>query len=531
MGKKGTSLNPEWGKKGTSLNPEWGKKGTFLNPEGEKMKENVKKYKILYSAIFIFFCFSGLVLCNNQIGISDEMFTFANLYKLLNGVQLYSQNNVIDTPLFFYLAKIFLNVFGANFFVYKIFAIIIFEIIFLLILNILRKLKIPTLRSIMYISLIILPIIKDLYTNGANYNTLAMLFWLLGMNFIIKQDGLKINVIQQGIVSALIFATKQNIGIYYLMGLSIFVIYEYRKEIKKIIKKLAGIYVIFAVITAIWVIWLAIQGKFNDFINYCFLGIGEFANHNISFIWEYMIFYLIPILTIIGLIVATKKYKIAKENEIIKITKFFLCFMLTSLLIGYPIFNTYHIELASLVSIIYSIYFFDVILIRKIQDVLKQKIIKRILIGYVILVLSLNIYYITIFTIQITSNTYQTTFDNPYFGMVATEEAKNKIDKVINFINVKQASNQDVIIFATEANIYRILLNQNYQDFDLPFLGNWGYNGEERVLNKIKNLKNTYILIKEEDYIGQESTKIKDYIKNNYNKTGEIEDLLIYYIE
>ena len=233
MGKKGTSLNPEWGKKGTSLNPEWGKKGTFLNPEGEKMKENVKKYKILYSAIFIFFCFSGLVLCNNQIGISDEMFTFANVYKLLNGVQLYSQNNVIDTPLFFYLAKIFLNVFGANFFVYKIFAIIIFEIIFLLILNILRKLKIPTLRSIMYISLIILPIIKDLYTNGANYNTLAMLFWLLGMNFIIKQDGLKINVIQQGILSALIFATKQNIGIYYLMGLSIFVIYEYRKEIKK----------------------------------------------------------------------------------------------------------------------------------------------------------------------------------------------------------------------------------------------------------------------------------------------------------
>ena len=96
----------------------------------------------------------------------------------------------------------------------------------------------------------------------------------------------------------------------------------------------------------------------------------------------------------------------------------------------------------------------------------------------------------------ITSKEYELTFDDPYFGMVATEDAKNKINDVINFMQGKRSNNQDVIIFATEANIYRIILNQNYQDFDLPFLGNWGYKGEERVLNKIKNLKDTFILIK-----------------------------------
>ena len=79
--------------------------------------------------------------------------------------------------------------------------------------------------------------------------------------------------------------------------------------------------------------------------------------------------------------------------------------------------------------------------------------------------------------------------------------------------------------------MYQIVLNGNNQDFDLPLLGNWGYKGEERVLNKIKKLENTFILINDEDLVGQESKKIKDYIRNNYNKTGEIADFEIYYIE
>ena len=497
----------------------------------EKIKEHIKKYKILYSAISLFFCFSGFVFYNNQIGLTDEMFTFANIYKLFNGVQLYSQNNIIDTPLFFYIGKVFFSVFGANFFIYKIYGIIIFEIIFLLMLNILRKLKVPTLRSLLYIILFILPCTKYLYGEGANYNTLSILFWLLGMNLVIKKEGFKVNVVQQGIVSALIFATKQNMGLYYLIALSLLVIYLNKKDLKQIVKKLIAIYLIFAGITAIWVIALAIQGQFYDFINYCFLGINEFAENHTVIVWVYMVFYLIPLITVILLIMAHKKYKIPMENKIIKTTIVFLCFMIPSLLIGYPLFNPYHIQLATMVSMIYVVYAFDTLIISKIIELFDNKIAKIILVLYVIAVLGINIYYISGFVFDIANDDYKTTFDNPYFGMVNTEDGKSKMDKVINFIKIKQANNQDVIIFATEANIYRIALKQNYQDFDLPFLGNWGYKGEERILNKIKSLKNTYILINEEDYVGQESTKIKEYIKNNYKKTGEIEDLLIYYIE
>lgn len=497
----------------------------------EKIKKHIKKHEMVYSAIFILLCFSGFVLSNNVIGISDEMFTFANVFKLSNGVQLYSQNNVIDTPLFFYLGELFLNIFGANFLVYKIFAIIICEIIFLLIINILRKLKVPTIRTLIYCILIIVPCTKYLYGEGANYNVLAMLFWLLGMNFIIKKDGLKINAVQQGIVAALIFATKQNIGIYYLMGLSLYIIFEYRKDIKQLFKKLISIYAVFLGVTVIWIIGLIIQGQFKDFINYCFLGIGEFASNHISAVWEYLVFYLIPVITLVLLIIAIKKYKMSMQNDIVKTTIFFLCFMFTSLLIGYPIFNPYHVELATLVSFVYCAYIFDTLLINKMEELFNRRIIKGILIAYTIIVILINFYYTFNFIRPITSKDYGLTFDNPYFGEVATEEVKNKISEVVSFIQAKQENNQDVIIFATEANIYRIILNQNYQDFDLPFVGNWGYKGEERILNKIKNLKDTFILINDEDVIGQESTKIKEYIKNNYTKTGEIDDLQIYYIE
>ena len=493
----------------------------------EKIKNHIKKHKIIYSALLILFCFSGLILSFNKIEITDELFTFANTYKLHNGVSLYSENNVIDTPLFFYIGNIFLSVLGANFFVYKIYGIVIFEVIFLISrrfsvklyvkissekyergvfmlsiykiygivifeviflisLNILRKLKVPTGRAVVYILLILLPFTKTLFVNGANYSTLALLFWLLGMNFVIKKDKFEVKPIQQGIISALVFATKQNIGVYYLIAITLFTIYNYRKERKTILKKLVSTYIIFALITAIWCIILALQGQFIDFINYCVLGIGEFAKNHFDF----------------------------QDWRII-------------LLIGYPIFNAYHIELAMVVSMVYCMYMAEQVIVYT-KEIFLVKPVKIVIIGYIGFVLLINAFYMGSTIIK---GSYKTDYDNPYFGMLATEEMKNKINEIVNFVELKEEKNQKVIIFSEEANIYQIVLGKNYQDLDLPLLGNWGYNGEERVLNKIMGLRDSFILIKDTSRTNQESEKIKQYIKNNYNRTGEIQGFEIYYIE
>ena len=78
----------------------------------EKIKEHIKKHQVLYSALLILFCFFAQIFYYNRIEVTDELFTFANTYKLHNGINLYSQNNIIDTPLFFWIGNLFLKVFG-----------------------------------------------------------------------------------------------------------------------------------------------------------------------------------------------------------------------------------------------------------------------------------------------------------------------------------------------------------------------------------------------------------------------------------
>lgn len=498
------------------------------------MKERVigylKRFNMIYSAIIIFLGFAGVEIIFNQLtSASDEVFTFCNIFKLHNGINLYSENNVITTPLFFYLGNIFLSLFGTNFFIYKLFGIFIFETVFLLILNLLKKLKIPTIRGVIYIFLFIIPFSKILYINGASYNIIAILFWLVGMNLIIKKDKFEVKVLEQSIVSALVFASKQNIGIYYLMALTIFTIYNYKKDKKQMLKKLFATYFGFALITATWCIALAIQGQFIDFINYCFLGLGEFTYH-ISASWITLLPYVIPVLAILGLVIVKKVCHISNENKIMKTSYFFFSFMIPSLLIGYPIFNYYHVDLAVLISIVYCMYIAEQFIIR-FPEVFSKVIVKVIVIIYMSIILALNIFYICRYILMITSDEYKFNFNDPYYGLSVSDEWETRIKNIVNFVKDKEKDNKDVVIFSADSTIYQLILKGNYQDFDLPFIGNWGYNGEERVLNKIKELKNTYILTKYDDITTQESTKIKDYIKENYEKTGEIEGFDIYYIE
>ena len=264
-----------------------------------------------------------------------------------------------------------------------------------------------------------------------------------------------------------------------------------------------------------------------DFINYCVLGIGEFAQNHFDFQDWRIILYAIPVFALVGLIIANRKYEISLETKNMKVTIFFLCFMFPSLLIGYPIFNAYHIELAMVVPMVYCMYMAEQV-IGYTKEIFLVKPVKIVIIGYIGFVLLINAFYIGATIIK---GSYKTDYDNPYFGMLATEEMKNKINEVVNFVELKEEKNQKVIIFSEEANIYQIVLGKNYHDLDLPLLGNWGYNGEERVLNKIMDIKDSFILIKDTSRTNQESEKIKRYIKNNYNRTGEIQGFEIYYIE
>ena len=100
-----------------------------------------------------------------------------------------------------------------------------------------------------------------------------------------------------------------------------------------------------------------------------------------------------------------------------------------------------------------------------------------------------------------------------------------------NYIKRKNSEGIEVKVISYFSNLYMNALNKNNGDMDLPFYGNFGKGGEEGFIEKIKQLKNTEVLIlKEEDNFFQESKKVTDFIRENYKQTGEIERFLIYTI-
>ena len=120
-------------------------------------------------------------------------------------------------------------------------------------------------------------------------------------------------------------------------------------------------------------------------------------------------------------------------------------------------------------------------------------------------------------------NSYE--YDDIYYGAVINEKIKNKIPKIIEYIN---KSDDNVIVFSTEAAFYIMPLNKSNGYMDEPLLGNFGKEGEDGVIKEIKEMKNTTILINKEKQSYQESDKIRQYIKENLKYMGKIEDFLIY---
>ena len=71
-------------------------------------------------------------------------------------------------------------------------------------------------------------------------------------------------------------------------------------------------------------------------------------------------------------------------------------------------------------------------------------------------------------------------------------------------------------------------LKKNNGVFDLLLLGNLGKDGEKGIVNKIEKMENKIILVPREKNSWQDSDSVIDFVKNNFEYIGEIEDLLIY---
>lgn len=486
------------------------------------MKKMLSKDYILFGILFLITIGIGE---NIDIAVSDELWNFQNIYKIYNGYGIYEGANIIITPLFFYIGNLIFKILGANFFVFRLYNCILVSILFFMIYKILKELIKSKKISI------ILTIIAILYSNffiiaiGANYNIMALDIVLIGI-YVLITNKIKNMQLIQGIITGLIFFTKQNIGVYYGIAYFIYMVFDFNNKkynIKDILKNISKYFLGGIGISLIFLIELIVNNKIDGFINYAILGMKEFSFKNISIELNNFIFFIsIFLINVLITIYLLKKAKLEDTEK--RNLKIMLTFSIILAMWTFPIFNKAHILLGILITIINLIYCIFIMF----KDIIKEnKIINNNM--YILIIYLLVISLIKLFNWcnMIWGEKYYFKYDEPYFGGVIEDEKYKDIRNVTEYI---EKSNKKIIILSERAGLYMIPLKRNNGKFDLPLLGNLGIKGEEGLIDEIKQLENTQILLYngKGDISDQESEKAINYIKSNWEKIDSIGEFEVY---
>lgn len=478
--------------------------------------------KILRNDYFIlaivFFITLGVSL-NMDLAVTDELWNFQNLNKMYNGFEIYKDANVIVTPLFFYIGLIFVKLFGANLFVFRLYNCIIMTIIFFTTYKILNKLKFSKKASLACtMGFIILGLIRI----SANYNTMALMFALIGIYMLLKSDSKNI-AIYQGVLTFLIFMTKQNIGFYYTIAYLIYILIE-KKGKKDKIKEFLKFIIPIIILGLSFITFLILDNNLYNFLNYTFLNIGEFSIENTDIEVDNLLLLIGTILITIAItLILLKKSNISYEQR--KNIKVLLIFSALLWLFGIPIFNRAHVLLGIYVSIICILY--GILIMFKGFFNINGRITK-ICISIVILILMIYSGNLLIEYYSVLGNRqYYYKYNEPYYGSIVEKEQYEDIKNITNYI---EKSSDNVIILSERAALYMIPLNRSNGKMDLPLLGNLGMEGKDGLQKEIENMKNTKILLyngKEKNSL-QEPEDVYNFIRQEKKKVGTIGDFDIY---
>ena len=479
------------------------------------MYKIIKKYDgvVVFAILLVILCISSF---SRVLDVNDELWNFSNVYKMSNGFTIYKECNVIITPLFFYVGNILFKIFGANYLVFRIYGLLINVFLYLAIYKLFKTLNIRKGKSFLY-TFSILNITRTINFFGANYNNLAILLAIIGIILMLKK---KSNIIQ-GIIIFLIFMTKQNIGIYYALGISLYKFWAY-KDIKRTVKEIGIEFISVIILFSSYLLYLHFSGNLYYFIDMTFCGVSEFAQKNIFIQVEGLLELLLlaVILVFSYIVIVNKKINISEEKK--DTIRLLFCVGLTFNLISYPLFNTAHIVLGSIFSIICFIYVMESILL---SDILrKSKVIN------VISIIVVGIFAFVSICLQFNNLVAEGNIEyaKPYLGVKVLPDTGKDIDEICNYVKKNDNNGINTIILSCNADLYMNMLNRTNNKFDLPFLGNLGSEGENGIINELKNLKNTQVLLLKDGMKYQESEKIWNFVADNFKKIGEVGNYYIY---
>lgn len=476
----------------------------------------------------------------------DEVWNYNTANAFAMGLIPYKQVSMITTSLLPMINSIFLKIFFNGIITYRVIMGIIFALIVLFIYLIIRELSSKKLLSYICAFFIgTLLINKFLLDYNYLFLLIVLMIAFLEVRDLKKNENFNFNHnLCVGLLTGLAFLTKQTIGLL-LIIVVIFEVFIYMKKTGFDLKltkfiKLIGIR-IFGMMNPItmFLIYLGVNGAFNDFINYAIKGVKEFSNSIpyyrlfdsndkvVSIISRLFIIVYIPLfITFILECIKNKKMK----DELMNIYILAIC-SIPVIAIIYPISDDFHLMAASVYALIIIAYLF-ILVLKKIDGFIKIDMFykKLLLIGMLVVIVLISFKNLIIErNINVKENVL-VPFKH-YEGIYVPKYLSNRISDVTDKVRSYSNSGRESIIIDAEAAIYDIVLNRYKKNYDMLLIGNIGERGVEKIINEIKESHNVYYFVKNPQYAlnWQLPEDIVDYIRNNlkYHETVSVFD--VYY--
>ena len=418
---------------------------------------------VIYS-IFLFIIILGFNLFLYPSTL-DEIWNYGFSYNILNGVLPYRDFNMVLTPLYSFIMTIPLFIFGNNILVFHIFNVFVIISCFLILYKLLGE-------NTWLCMIVFWAPFSILYPS---YNLFLLLLFLI----LIYLEKMNKGDYLIGFILGLLILTKQTVGGLVLIPGLLYCL----KDRKKLISRIIGC----LIPCSIFFIYLIITKSCMSFLDLCLFGLFDFAGSNGNY--NNICFYIFLVITIITMIFIIKD----KKN-------IYNYYALMFYSVSIPLFDAYHVQLQSIAFVLICLLNFN------------KKIPINSFVIFILVVLCISFAY------------YQRiTFNSEYPNNIKHFEYRYLLKEQVDFTNevntfIKKNKNYKYMFLDSNGYYFRIINDEHISYLDLINMGNWGYNGSDKLLKTIKKLpSNTMFFVCSNDLVGQrqiDRRAIKYVIKN-----------------
>lgn len=299
-----------------------------------------------------------------------------------------------------------------------------------------------------------------------------------------------------GIFLGLLMLTKHTVGIFLIIP-SIIICF---KEKKRLVYRFLGL----LLPCSIYFLFLIISHSFWKFLDLCVFGLFDFASHNTEIIPVYFILSLI--LLVISIIYVAKYPR--------DVLGYYVLFFFSVMI---PIFSYYH----------FYVYVVMVSLLLQKRLSLPSNYIRNLSLSFCVIIILLNV------CIYSSMGKREFLHIHNFDYLYLSENSKEQF-LLLNQLYLKYQKKGSIQILSSKNPWIKITNEEDLDYFSVFLYGNFGYRGNDKMIQKIRDLGSCYYILDLAEYQsnedkGQFASIIAEYIIKNSSLVESIDNYDIYY--